>query len=57
MTLTPAAPLAASTQYDIVIYGNNWWPYDIAGNQFDNSGYARWNSGYVYSTFATARAR
>ena len=52
--LTPSAPLAAQTIYDLVIYGNNWWPYDIAGNLF-NSGpnTVSWNNGNVYSTFTT----
>jgi hypothetical protein len=51
--LTPSAPLAAGTIYDLVIYGNNWWPYDIAGNSFSTSGYVTTNNGYVYSTFTT----
>jgi len=53
VTLTPAAALAATTIYDLVINGNNWWPYDIAGNSFSASGYVGYNSGYVYSTFTT----
>jgi hypothetical protein len=52
--LTPTVPLARSTIYDLVIYGNNWWPYDIAGNGFNSSpNYLGWNNGYVYSTFTT----
>jgi hypothetical protein len=51
--LTPSASLAAGTIYDLVIYGNNFWPYDIAGNVFTTSGYVSSNNGYVYSTFTT----
>jgi hypothetical protein len=32
VTLTPTAPLAESTIYDIYYYPNNWWLEDIAGN-------------------------
>jgi len=32
VTLTPTAPLAESTIYDLYYYPNNWWLYDIAGN-------------------------
>jgi hypothetical protein len=53
VTLTPTTPLAQSTIYDLVIYGNNFWPYDIAGNQFTVSGYATYNNGYVFSVFTT----
>jgi mRNA-degrading endonuclease HigB of HigAB toxin-antitoxin module len=51
--LTPTAPLSPLTIYDVAIYGNNWWPYDIAGNSFSLSGYVTYNSGYVYTTFTT----
>jgi hypothetical protein len=51
--ITPTAPLAAATLYDLVIYGNNWWPYDTAGNSFDSTGNVGYNNGYVYSTFTT----
>jgi hypothetical protein len=54
VTLTPAAPLAESTIYDLVIYGNNFWPYDIAGNEFTTGSYVTYNNGYVYSEFTTA---
>jgi hypothetical protein len=53
VTLTPTSPLAESTIYDLVIYGNNFWPYDIAGNSFSYSGYVTYNSGYVFSEFTT----
>jgi hypothetical protein len=53
VTLTPVTPLSEMTRYDLVVYGNNWWPYDIAGNQFSTSGYVAYNSGYVFSTFTT----
>ena len=53
VTLTPTVPLAQSTIYDLVIYGNNFWPYDIAGNQLSVTGYATYNNGYVYSEFTT----
>ncbi len=53
VTLTPVTPLTESTIYDLVVYGNNWWPYDIAGNQFSTGGYVSWNNGYVFSTFTT----
>jgi hypothetical protein len=53
VTLTPTTPLAESTIYDLVIYGNNFWPYDIAGNTFTVSGYVSYNNGYVFSTFTT----
>jgi hypothetical protein len=32
VTLTPIAPLAESTIYDIYYYANPWWLTDIAGN-------------------------
>ena len=51
--LTPTVPLAESTIYDLVIYGNNFWPYDIAGNSFTTGSYVTYNNGYVYSTFTT----
>jgi len=54
--LTPMTPLAESTIYDLVIYGNNFWPYDIAGNSFSASGYVTTNNGYVYSEFTTGTA-
>jgi hypothetical protein len=53
VTLTPTTPLAESTIYDLVIYGNNFWPYDIAGNSFTTGSYVTYNSGYVYSEFTT----
>ena len=53
VTLTPTAPLAESTIYDLVIYGNNWWPYDIAGNSLNVTGYVTYNNGYVFSEFTT----
>jgi hypothetical protein len=53
VTLTPTVPLAESTIYDLVIYGNNFWPYDIAGNSFNTGSYVIYNSGYVYSEFTT----
>jgi len=53
VTLTPTSPLAESTIYDLVIYGNNFWPYDIAGNQFTTGSYVTYNNGYVYSEFTT----
>jgi len=53
VTLTPLVPLAESTIYDIAIYGNNFWPYDIAGNNFSTTGYVSYNNGYVFSTFTT----
>jgi hypothetical protein len=52
--LTPTTPLDQGTIYDLVIYGNNFWPYDIAGNSFNSSpNYLGYNNGYVYSTFTT----
>jgi hypothetical protein len=53
VTLTPTSPLAESTIYDLVIYGYNFWPYDIAGNSFSANGYVTYNSGYVFSEFTT----
>jgi hypothetical protein len=53
VTLTPTTPLAASTIYDLVIYGSNFWPYDIAGNSLSVSGWVAYNNGYVYSEFTT----
>jgi hypothetical protein len=53
VTLTPTSPLVESTIYDLVIYGNNFWPYDIAGNQFTTGSYVTYNNGYVYSEFTT----
>jgi hypothetical protein len=53
VTLTPTTPLAQSTIYDLVIYGNNFWPYDIAGNSMNVINYVNYNNGYVYSTFTT----
>jgi hypothetical protein len=53
VTLTPTTPLAQSTIYDLVIYGNNFWPYDTAGNSFDASGYVSYSNGYIFSTFTT----
>jgi methionine-rich copper-binding protein CopC len=54
VTLTPTVPLTQSTIYDIVVYGNNFWPYDTAGNGFNTSpNYVQSNNGYVYSTFTT----
>jgi hypothetical protein len=53
VTLTPTAPLAAGTIYDLVVYANNWWPTDIAGNNMSAAGYSSYNSGYVFSTFTT----
>jgi hypothetical protein len=46
VTLTPTAPLAASTIYDIYYYPNPWWLTDIAGNSSTN------NYG-ILSTFTT----
>jgi hypothetical protein len=55
--LTPTTPLAESTIYDLVIYGgNNFWPYDIAGNSLSVTGYAFYSNGYVYSKFTTGTA-
>jgi len=54
VTLTPTVPLADATIYDLVVYGNNFWPYDIAGNEFSASGYVTYNNGYVFSEFTTA---
>ena len=51
--LTPTVPLAQSTIYDLVIYGNNFWPYDIAGNSMNVTNYVTYNNGYVYSEFTT----
>jgi hypothetical protein len=51
--LTPTAPLAELTIYDLVIYGNNFWPYDIAGNSLNVINYVTYNNGYVYSEFTT----
>jgi hypothetical protein len=52
--LSPTTPLDQGTIYDLVIYGNNFWPYDIAGNSFNSSpNYLGYNNGYVYSTFTT----
>jgi hypothetical protein len=48
VTLTPTAPLAQSTIYDIVYWPNNWYLYDIAGNP--NTQYG------VESTFTTGTA-
>jgi hypothetical protein len=45
VTLTPTAPLAESTIYDIVYWPNNWYLYDIAGNSEGNYG--------VETTFTT----
>jgi hypothetical protein len=53
VTLTPTTPLAESTIYDLVIYGNNFWPYDIAGNSLSVTSYVTYNNGYVYSEFTT----
>jgi hypothetical protein len=43
--LTPTAPLAAATIYDLVTWPPNWYMTDIAGNPFYNYG--------VVSTFTT----
>ncbi len=51
--LTPTTPLDQTTIYDLVIYGNNFWPYDIAGNSVSMNGYVTYNNGYVFSTFTT----
>jgi len=32
VTLTPTAPLAQSTIYDLMYWPNNWYLYDVAGN-------------------------
>ncbi len=53
VTLTPTTPLAESTIYDLSIYGNNWWPYDVAGNSLNLAGYAFYDNGYVFSEFTT----
>ncbi|MGD0830498.1 MAG: Ig-like domain-containing protein, partial [Terracidiphilus sp.] len=53
VTLTPTTPLAESTIYDLTIYGNNWWPYDVAGNSLNLAGYAFYDNGYVFSDFTT----
>jgi hypothetical protein len=53
VTLTPTTPLAQSTIYDIVVYGHNFWPYNIAGLGFSTDGYVTYNNGYVYSKFTT----
>jgi len=53
VTLTPTTPLAESTIYDLVIYGNNFWPYDIAGNGLSVTSYVTYNNGYVFSEFTT----
>ncbi len=45
ITLTPTAPLAASTIYDIVTSSPNWYMTDIAGNPYYPSG--------VVATFTT----
>jgi hypothetical protein len=56
VTLTPVTPLDQSTIYDLVINGNNFWPYDIAGNSMNVINYVSYNNGYVYSTFTTGTA-
>jgi len=53
VTLTPTAPLAESTIYDVVIGTPNWDLYDVAGNSFTASGYIAYSNGYVFSTFTT----
>ncbi len=45
LTLTPTAPLAHSTIYDLVYWPNNWYLYDIAGNPASSYG--------VETTFTT----
>ena len=45
VSLTLAAPLDATTVYDLVYWPNNWYLYDIAGNPSYNYG--------VWSTFTT----
>jgi hypothetical protein len=46
ITITPTAPLAESTIYDIYYYPNPWWLTDIAGNN-STSNYG------ILSTFTT----
>jgi len=38
VTLTPTAPLASTTIYDLVYWPYNWYVYDIAGNYNPNYG-------------------
>jgi hypothetical protein len=45
VTITPTAPLAVSTKYDIMYYPNNFYLYDIAGNYDGNYG--------IQATFTT----
>jgi hypothetical protein len=45
VTLTPTAPLAPATIYDLVTVNQNWYMTDIAGNPFYSTG--------VMSTFTT----
>ena len=53
INVTPNAPLAPSTIYDLVMYPSPWDLYDIAGNSYSASGYTVYNDGYVFSTFTT----
>ncbi len=50
VTLTPTAPLAASTIYDLVTSNPNWCMTDIAGNNINNCGLV------VQSSFTTGTA-